>query len=254
MKTNAVIFALSFLLLASCATSDSQIRDYLKKNPQVLFDVIEENPELFIETVNKAARKAQGANQEKQMADRQQRLDEQMKNPLKPIISKERLLAGNPQGKIVIVEYADFQCPACSMAATSLKTVLDKHKDKIQFYYKHMPLDFHPMAAPAARYYEALMIQDRAKAKKFYEQVFEGQKNLSEKYLKEIAKKTGADMNKLAADIKGEAVAKVLAEDREEFIQFGFTGTPVILVGGIALEGAQPPEAIERMMELLTKK
>lgn len=252
MKTWILLPAL-LLGLASCATSDGQIRDYLKKNPQVLFEVIEDNPEMFLETVNRAARKAQGAQAEKQQSEREQRVQEQLKNPLKPKLEKSRVLAGSPEAKIVIVEYADFQCPACSMAAANLKKVLEKYGDRLQFHYKNMPLDFHPMAMPASSYYEALMKQDRAKARKFYDSVFANQRALSDAFLKETAKKAGADMMRLEADVKSEAVARTIKNDQEEFVNLGFTGTPVIVVNGIALEGAQPSEAIERVIELTSK-
>lgn len=253
-KMKIVILLPALLLgLASCATSDSQIRDYLKKNPQVLFDVIEENPEMFLETVNRAARKAQGAQAEKQHAEREQRVQEQLKNPLKPKLDKSRVLAGSSEAKIVIVEYADFQCPACSMAAANLKKVLEKYGDRLQFHYKNMPLDFHPMAMPAALYFEALMKQDRAKAHKFYDAVFANQRALSEPFLKDTAKKVGADMKKLETDVKSESVVRTVKSDQDEFVNLGFTGTPVIVVNGIALEGAQPTEAIERVIELTSR-
>jgi protein-disulfide isomerase len=61
-------------------------------------------------------------------------------------------LAGGSDAEITIVEYADFQCPACRMAYDQLKPIKDKYKDRIKFFYKNMPLDFHKMAMPSALY------------------------------------------------------------------------------------------------------
>ncbi|RYF99724.1 MAG: cation diffusion facilitator family transporter, partial [Chitinophagaceae bacterium] len=56
---------------------------------------------------------------------------------------------------------------------TALKEFKAKHKDDIQFYFKNMPLDFHPMALPAASYFEAIRLQDKEKAYKFYGIIFD---------------------------------------------------------------------------------
>ena len=52
---------------------------------------------------------------------------------------------GNKNSEIIIVEYSDFQCPACKYAAQEVLTVLkrDDYIDKITIYYKHLPLSFH---------------------------------------------------------------------------------------------------------------
>lgn len=241
-------------VLSACATQESQIADYLKKNPQVIFQVIEENPEKFIESVNKAARKAQEGAQEKQIAEIKQQQDEQLKNPLKPAIDPQRRLMGSNNGKIVVVEYADFQCPACRMAFENLQQIKEKYKDRVQFYYKHMPLSFHKMAYPAALYYEAIFLQDKNKAARFYENVFQSQAQMrDESFLQRVAKKVGADLKRVTQDMKSEKVIQRIASDMAEFEKLGFTGTPVILVNGVALYGAQPADEIERVIALTEK-
>jgi protein-disulfide isomerase len=242
------------LVFAAACTSDSQVRAALKKNPEILFEAIEANPEKFMEAVNKAARKAQAGERERQMAEMRAEQERDLKNPKQPKLSPDRRLSGTDDGKIVVVEYADFQCPACAMAHRSLKDFIAKRPGQVQFYYKHMPLNFHPMAMPAALHFEAIRLQDKAKAAKFYDLVFENQRSLSEVSLKKAAQQAGADMKKLAADVQSEKVREIVAEDMKEFEGFGFTGTPVVLVNGVAMQGAQPIEALERMAELTAKR
>ena len=78
------IVLLITIFLGACATQESKIAEYLKKNPKLVFDVIEENPEQFIEVVNKAAKKAQEAQYSKQILEIQQQRQEQINKPLKP--------------------------------------------------------------------------------------------------------------------------------------------------------------------------
>lgn len=240
-------------VLGACATSDKQIAEYLKKNPKAVFDVIEDNPEQFIEVVNKAARKAQQNQQQKQMAEIKKQQEQQIVNPLKPALSDARRLVGTAKAKITIVEYADFQCPACAMSHPVIKEVMKENAGNVQLYYKHMPLSFHPMAEPAAYYFEAIFKQDRAKALKFYDLLFENQKSLKNvDFIRQMAKKSGADMAKVAKDITSTEVQMIVKNDMSEFEKMGFTGTPVILVNGVALHGAQPKEEIDKIIALTT--
>lgn len=253
MKKVSLVICL--LAIVGCSSSETQVKEAIKKNPNIVFDVIEENPEQFIEVVNRAAQKAQAKQYEKQVAERKSAQEGDLKNPKHPALVSDRKLSGDDTGKIIVVEYADFQCPACSMAYDSLKQLKEKYKGQVQFYYKHMPLDFHKMAYPSALYFEAVRLQDKSKAKKFYEYLFENQRQLvDEDFLKQAAAHVGANMKKIEVDIKSEAVSKIIEEDMAEFQKFGFTGTPVLIVNGVALNGAQRIEELDRVVSLTLAK
>ncbi|MNY81572.1 DSBA-like thioredoxin domain protein [compost metagenome] len=61
-------------------------------------------------------------------------------------------------------------------------------------------------------------------------------------------------MKVLASDVQSEQIQARINDDMEEFQRFGFTGTPVLIVNGIALQGAQSPEEIERVIALTQRK
>lgn len=251
-RCSAIVVMLS---MGACATQESKIAEYVKKNPKIVFDVIEENPEQFIEVVNKAARKAQEAQYSKQALEAQRQQQEQLSNPLKPELRERHLLFGSEKARITIVEYADFQCPACKMAHETLKKIKEKYKGDVRFYYKNMPLDFHKMAMPAARYFEAIKTVDKDKAERFFNIVFDEQNQLrSEDFLKNVLKRVGADTQTILKKMSSAEIDKNINEDMNEFQKLGFTGTPVILVNGVALNGAQPIEEIERVIQLTLNK
>ena len=237
--------------LVGCASNENQLKETLKKNPKIVFDIIEENPEQFVEVVNRAAQKAQQKQYERQLADMKTEQEKELKDPKKPTLSDDRRLAGDSNSKLIIVEYADFQCPACRMAFDSLNQFKEKYTGKFQFYFKHMPLDFHKMAYPAAQYFEAVKLQNNQKAVKFFNLVFENQRQMSdEAFLKKMAQNVGADIKRLQLDIKSENIKKIIDADMAEFQSFGFTGTPVILINGVSLNGAQKLEELERVAKL----
>jgi protein-disulfide isomerase len=58
---------------------------------------------------------------------------------------------GDPQAKVVIVEFSDFQCPTCAIVQPAIHQYLDTYKGKVRFIYKYFPLvKPHPNAMPAA--------------------------------------------------------------------------------------------------------
>ncbi|MFI5346695.1 MAG: DsbA family protein [Elusimicrobiota bacterium] len=57
---------------------------------------------------------------------------------------------GPQAAKIQIVEFSDFQCPACRYAEAPLRQIFVVYGDKVRFTFKHFPLRMHQWAKPAA--------------------------------------------------------------------------------------------------------
>lgn len=183
--------------------------------------------------------------------------EEEFKNPKKPKVSKDRAVLGSLQAPILIVAYSDFQCPYCSRGANTIEEVRKKYGSKVGFVFKHLPLPFHPMAQPAAEYFEAIALQDSRKAYRFHDEVFKNQGDLQSKgesLLQELAKKAGADLAQVKKDLKGAKVQKRIEEDKKEAQSFEISGTPGFIVAGVALKGAYPIEAFEEIIERRLKK
>lgn len=252
-----LLLSASALTLTFCAPSAKQIKEAVEKDPSIVFVAIEKDPEKFIEIVNKAAQEAQKKQQEKMFDDEKKQRDAEFANPLKPEIQEDRVMFGKKDAPITIVEYSDFECPYCSRGYQTVKQVMAEYGDKVRVVFKHLPLDFHPMAEPAARYFEAIAMQDHAKAEKFHDKVFEGQSNLKtekEAFLKKVAKDVGANMAKLEKDLKDEKVAKKIQADMEEAQKFGIRGTPGFIVNGVSLRGALPFSEFKDVIEKHMKK
>src|SRR5690606_20546936 len=151
--------------------------------------------------------------------------------PLVAEIRADESFRGNKDAPITLVEYSDFECPFCARGFNTVMELMNKYKGKIRFVYKHLPLSFHPQAMPASQYYEAIRLQNEEKAFKFHDEIYQNQRGLQsgEKFLKDIAKKVGADMGRLAKDVNSEAVKKRIEADIEEANKFGFQGTPGFL-------------------------
>lgn len=252
MKKSSVLWGLAAALVFAGCTSKQQIEKAMEDNPEILFNAIKKNPKKFVEVVNEAVRKAQETAHEDEAKEEQTRVEEEFKNPKKPVIDDNRAIFGTKAAPVTIVEYSDFQCPYCSRGYNTVKEVEKMYGDKVRVIFKHLPLDFHPMAMPAAKYFEAVAMQDRKKADKFHDEVFSNQTQLNqegEKFLKATVKKVGANLAKVEKDMNSEAVAKQIKADMDEAKKFEFSGTPGFLINGISLRGAYPAPEFKKIID-----
>lgn len=253
---STLMFSVSFTSSASELKDD--VRDILKNNPSIIIDVINENPTIFIEALQNASKKAQALSASQREEAEKRKFDAAFSNPLKPVIRKDEAIRGKRGAPITIVEYSDFQCPYCVRGNDTVKALMKKYKDKIQFVYKHLPLSFHSEAKRTAQYYEAIRMQSTKLAFKFHDNVFADISKLrsGEKALKSFAKKTGVNMKKLAQTLKNKmsVINARIQEDINEASKFNFQGTPGFLVNGIPVKGAYPIEHFDGIIEQLQKR
>lgn len=250
---------LSLVLLASCVGKE-EIKKALKEDPTILAEAIKAHPAEVMEALQSAAQNAKEAMAKKREEEENKKLLEFVETPLKPVIRNDETIRGTKGGAITLVEYSDFQCPYCTRGTDNVvKPMLEKYKGQIQFIYKHLPLSFHSEARIAAAYYEAIRLQDEKKAFKFHDELFtqDGQTKLrqyKEKYLQQAAKKVGANMTKLAKDVKSDAVEKRIAQDEAEARKFDIQGTPGFIINGVPVKGAYPLSHFEMILGLLKEK
>jgi protein-disulfide isomerase len=180
------------------------------------------------------------------------------KDPYQEIMSKinvkGRPVRGNPNAKVVVVNYDDFECPFCSQVHRILfPELLKEYGDRVAFIYKDFPLsEIHPWAIHAAVDANCLAAQsgdaywDFADYIHSNQQVVNSEKGRDNQYaaLDRITK-TEADkfhMNsaKLQACAKDpESEAAVNASEKEGEA-LNVSGTPTMFVNGQMLDGARP--------------
>jgi protein-disulfide isomerase len=253
LKGSIVFVAL--LSLVGCV-SEKQITEAIKKNPKILFQIIEENPADFMEAVQKAAKAAQGEMAKRREADEAKKFEKAFDNPLTPEIRKDESFRYSKTGPITLVEYSDFQCPFCVRGFQTVQQLSKRYPGKIRFVYKHLPLSFHKEALPASHYYEAIRLQSEEKAFKFHDELFANQRKIAKgvPFLKKVAKKLGVNMKKLAKDVKSKEVIARVDADMKEAAKFGFQGTPGFLLNGIPVRGAYPVDHFEKIIAKLKEK
>lgn len=248
-----VLGFVSSLIFTGCAPSAPQLKKVMEENPDILYAAIQKDPRKFLEVVNEAAQRAR-AEEERRFAEEEAKArEEEFKNPKQPEIAEDRAFEGAKDAPITIVEYSDFQCPFCRRGHQTIKRVLKEYDGKVKVVFKNFPIErIHPLALPASKMYEAIAMQDPAKAAKFKAMIFENQDELNakgEKFITEAAKKVGADLNRAKKDMESEKVLARIEADKAEADKFGFSGTPGYLINGVSLKGAYPFEEFKEIID-----
>jgi len=136
---------------------------------------------------------------------------------------------GAPDAPIVIVEWADFECPACKAASLTLDDFVEKNPD-VRLVFKNFPLDMHPHAEGAAR--AAVAADKQGKFWEMHHALFGAQEPPTPEFIAATVKKLGLDAAAFDKDQRSEAVADAVARDRKQGRDAQLKGTPSIYVNG----------------------
>lgn len=136
---------------------------------------------------------------------------------------------GAPEAPITIVEWADFECPACQAATPILNEVVKANKD-VRLVFKNYPLDMHEHAEAAAR--AALAADKQGKFWEMHLALFTSQMPLTTATLEKIATDLKLDLEKFKKDQRSEEVADAVARDRKQGEEVKLQATPTIFING----------------------
>src|SRR3989338_5549266 len=144
-------------------------------------------------------------------------------------------IKGNPDAMVRIVEFSDFQCPACGAAAPTVTKIMEEYGDRVSLEYKHFPLSsIHAFAFNAAEASECA--NDQGKFWEMHDIMFEKQDQLSIGSLKDYAEQIGLDTEKFNNCLDSNAKAKYVTADYNEGIGKGVDSTPSFFVNGEKIE------------------
>jgi protein-disulfide isomerase len=152
--------------------------------------------------------------------------------------------SNNPES-IKVIEYSDFQCPACKIATHKIVSKLkEMYSEKITFYYKHFPLSFHKWADDAAYY--TTCINNRFGSEKFWvahDLIFSSQDKIEEQSFKEDIAQFFNDANldfpyeECLNSYRDNEYVAIVKADLDEARTLGINSTPTFIVNGYMVSG-----------------
>lgn len=153
--------------------------------------------------------------------------------PLQTISVDDDPVRGDASAPVTIVEFTDFQCPACAAMQPLLEEALKSYGNKVKLVVRDFPLTMHPNARKAAEAANAANAQG-----KFFEYtalLFKRQAALDVPSLKKYATELGLNRAAFDAALDGGKYAAEVKHDLDDGELYGVDSTPAIFVNGIAL-------------------
>jgi protein-disulfide isomerase len=154
--------------------------------------------------------------------------------PLQSISLDDDPVRGEATAAVTIVEFTDFQCPACAAMQPVLEEVLKSYGSKVRLVVRDFPLQQHANARKAAEAANAANAQG-----KFFEYaalLFKRQNALDVPSLKKYASELGLDRARFDAELDSGKYAPEVKHDIDDGEMYGVESTPAIFVNGITLK------------------
>jgi protein-disulfide isomerase len=184
------------------------IHDYLVKNPEVLSEAMQ-------------------TMQQKQMDEmRSKGTAAALKNAGKLVTDKSDPVVGNPDGKITLVEFFDYQCPHCVDMDPDLVAIM-KANPNLRVVLKEFPIRG-PISIYAAK--AALAANKQGKYWPMHEALMKSAQSLTEAKIIEIAQGLGLDVKKLKADIASQEMEAQIKQTYKLAQELQLYGTPALFV------------------------
>lgn len=152
---------------------------------------------------------------------------------------------GVSDAKVTIVEFGDYQCPACAMAHPVTKQLMQEYQGKVNFVFRHFPLSQHANAMVSAKAAEAAGSQG-----KFWEMhdklyanqpEWETEPNAVDIFTK-YAVELGLDEAKFRQEVNSDIYFDKINGDRNDGNAVGVNSTPTFYINGVKTNGFAYPE------------
>lgn len=169
------------------------------------------------------------------LADNGKKQKAEADKPVANFIRPNNPVFGNPNAKVTIVEFIDFECPFSQASFPHFQTIKENYGSAVKFVFKHMPLSsIHPNAMPAALAAECA--HEQGKFWEYYKILFETKK-LDTESLTQTAESLSLNMEKFSNCLETQKYSKQIQDDVVDGLELGVRGTPTYFVNQQIVEG-----------------
>lgn len=166
----------------------------------------------------------------------QAHLEVLLSSPSVDVVLGEAPTRGEANAPVLLIEFADYECPYCQKIDSDLKKLAEEYSGKVLFAFKDFPLSMHKHAQKAAEAARCAGRQD--KFWEFHDLLFEKGSGLEIAQLKEYARTLKLDAAKFDQCLDSGETAAMVKEDLEQGQRLGLSGTPSFFVNGHFFSGA----------------
>lgn len=150
---------------------------------------------------------------------------------------------GSPEANYTLVEYGDYECPACGLLFETIRELRARFGENIRLVFRQYPRSgIHRHAQQAAEAAEAAGAQGR-----FWEMhdlLFANQNALTTKDLYRYADRLSLDTQRFREELKHRTYESRVLEDFRRGVMNGVYGTPGLFINGVRHNGALDPQTL----------
>lgn len=150
-------------------------------------------------------------------------------------------ILGNPNGKITVVQFADYACGYCRKSVADLDALIAENPE-IKVVMRELPI-LSPQSADAAKM--ALAAGDQGKYPAFHKAMYEIGKP-DDQTIEAAAKAAGVDLDRAHKFIASSNLDAEIDRNMAFARQLGFQGTPSWVIGDRLLAGAEPKDVLAK--------
>lgn len=154
---------------------------------------------------------------------------------------------GNPKAPVMIVEFADFQCPYCQAVEPTLDAVYAKYKDEVAIAFRDLPLtQIHPFAQGAAE--AARCAGEQGKFWEYHDLLFKDRR-LDTNGLLDEARALKLDDKQFQSCLTSGKYKPQVQADAQDGMRAGVSGTPGFFINGAYFDGNQPEATFDKAIQ-----
>ena len=160
---------------------------------------------------------------------------------------------GNPQADVILIEYSDFQCPACKTYYPLIRRLSEELGDELRIVYRHLPLvSIHKNAIAAASAAEAAGRQE--KFWEMHDKLFDNQDNWADDSnpddkFKSYAAELELDLEKFISDYESSEVKNDVNSDLTAANSLRLNSTPSFVLNGRKLQNPRGYDDFKKVLE-----
>lgn len=159
------------------------------------------------------------------------------------------------EGTVTLVEYGDFQCPACAQYYPVVEQIVEKYAGEITFQFRNFPLvSIHPNAFAAARAGQAAAQQ--GKFWEMYDKLFSNQNDWGGssspmQNFEIYAGQLGLDKEQFKKDFASSATNDAIQADLAAGKKLNIQSTPTFVLNGEVIKNPSP--TVDAFSEVIDK-
>ncbi|MGO9006346.1 MAG: DsbA family protein [Beijerinckiaceae bacterium] len=216
------------------AEIEAIIKNYLLQNPEILHEAI-----VVLENREKTAE-----------AEARAKILSDASGPL--YTSVHQAIIGNPNGKITLIEFFDYNCGYCKRALADLAHLMKENPD-LRVILRDFPI-LSEGSIEAAQIEAAALLQLKdEKFWEFHQKLLSSHGPVGRAQALAVAKESGVDMDKLAKDAAAPSVKEGIAESGELGRALALTGTPSYVIGDEVVVGAVGYDQLKAKLDNVRK-